>query len=160
MGADFAIIIEPRATRVTASVSVDEVEALYREQLAPGMPPLNEIREHLVLAIARMRQAQTPDPIEELLREFVDNFGRERYWWTPDLVDQAKRQGVTPPDEFQIEPPAWCEASNGIRTMRVLREFVLAQPNRAEEVRWTELILKILSIAEREERRWRLAVWW
>jgi len=159
MGVDFAIIVEPPTVSV-ADVSNADIDAFYREHSPPGSPPLDAIRDHVAHAIA-MARSTGPDPIEALHAQFVDEFGRHRAWLNPNLTTAAARLGVTPLAHFQVEPPRWCEASDGVRSLQALRSFSSeAHPEDGEQIACLELAEQILTLAAYAGRRWRLVVMW
>lgn len=102
MGVDFAIELEPRQP-MPVEISEDDLEAYYRMNVPAGGPPLAEIREHVLRAIALERAADAPDPIEALHARFVDRFGRDRIWWDRELEAAAVQLGVTPLSRFQVQ---------------------------------------------------------
>jgi hypothetical protein len=55
----------------------------------------------------------------------------------------------------------WCDAADGLRTIRALQaEIDERGGDLREHVACLALVDQILTIAERERRRWRLLVWW
>jgi hypothetical protein len=102
MGVDFAIDVEPRQP-TPIEITDDDLEAYYRTNVPAGGPPLVEIREHVLRAIALERAADTPDAIEAMHASFVDRFGRDRIWWDRELEAAAVQLGVTPLSRFQVQ---------------------------------------------------------
>lgn len=178
MGIDFAIDVEPRSPPDLA-ISDEEIEAHYRATVPAGGPPLVEIREHVVRAIAVQRASTQIDPLVALKRRFADEFGRDRLWWDADLEAIARSQGVTLLRDFQRDndgdlpeddDPEWRAARMAERGQQILDRGparnrwcdpaeglqTIRALRAARDASALALIEEILVIAEREHRRWRL----
>lgn len=160
MGVDFAIDLEPD-TGDPGQLSEEEIAAYYRTHCPTGTAPLAAIREHVACALAAERAAGRPDPTKALHARFVDDFGRDKIWWDPQLEEATAQLGVAALRSFQVCAPQWCDAAEGLRTVRALQGFLReAHPERGEQLACLGLVEQILAHAEQRRRRFRLLALW
>jgi hypothetical protein len=156
MGVDFALEFEPRTL---AAPSEARLQAYHRQHVPGGAPPLEAIREHLAHAVAVADAG--PDGLEALHSAWVDAYGRDRFWLDLSLRTVAQALGLTPLEHFQVAAPGWCQADDGLRTVRGLHAHLTREhPDWTETLDCLRQVEAMLEVAAREGRGFRLLAMW